>query len=472
MNKFIKTVSVTFSIFLSVSPSLSLLLSFPLHIRSFTMKHGTFLLLLCFTSFLSPPVASSLVFDVIDQTDRLENSLYYEPLVGRHHSDPDEGLTIPQLIESRGFKSQQHTVQTHDGYLLNHYRIVNPQIANPIKRPVVMFHGLLVSSSEFIINPGGHINETLLPGEYGNNLGFELAKQGYDVWLCNVRGNEYSSSHAWLKPTSREFWNFSKDEFIKHDLPDTLEYIQLMTNSSKLAYVGHSQGTHIMFGLLATQAKYNDIIEPFIALAPVATVKHVTTFLRVLANSRFLLRLIQEYNRFLKPQWIERHVANFCKSYRSKWCNEVVFLINGGVDSGQVNATRISTYLSILGYGTSTKNIVAWGQNVVSGTFSFFDYGYANNKQMYGTFTPPSYDLAKITNKHIALFTSMADNLADAKDVDILRASLKVTPVLDYLVPLPQFSHLDFAIGMDTGFFVNKKIFELLEAYKEAMVQG
>lgn len=436
------------------------------------MKCATPLSLLCINFFFASPVASSLVFNVIDQTDRLENALYYEPFKMNHRSDPDEGLTIPQLIESRGFNQQRHTVQTKDGYLLNHWRIINPQITNRVRRPVVMFHGLLVSSSEYIINPGGHVNETSLPGEYGNNLGFELAKQGYDVWLCNVRGNEYSRSHAWLKPTSREFWNFSKDEFIAYDLPDTLDYIQQETNSTKLAYVGHSQGTHIMFGLLATQAKYNEIIEPFIALAPVGTVKHVTTFLRILANTKLLLRLVGNFNSFGKPRWIESYAATFCKSYRSKWCNDAVFLLNGGVDSGQVNATRIPIYLSLLGYGTSTKNIVAWGQNVVSGSFSFFDYGYANNKQKYGTFTPPSYDVGKITNKHIALFSAMADNLADPKDVDILRASLKVPLLLDYTVPLPEFSHLDFAIGLDTGFFVNKKVFELLDSYKESMMQG
>ena len=384
-------------------------------------------------------------------------------------SDPDEGLTIPQLIESRGFQQQRFTVQTTDGYLLNHWRIINPIRGIQYKRPVVFFHGLMGSASEFIINPGGHINETLPDGKVGNNLGFELAKRGYDVWLCNVRGNEYSTGHAWLRTTSRAYWSFSKDEMIKYDLPETLDYIKKYTNATKLAYVGHSQGTHIMFGLLATQAKYNDLIEPYIALAPVGTVKYVETLLRILAQQKYLYKLERAFKRFLKPQWVEELAADFCKGIVSKFCGSLVFLINGGVDSGQVNSTRIPTYLSLIGYGTSTKNIAAWGQNVAAGRFIHYDYGYRGNKYLYGSFRPPEYNMAKITNKHMAFFSSLADNLGDVRDLNILRSTLRVKPAYDYVVPLKSFSHLDFAIGMDVGFYVYEKVIQFLDNYEDVM---
>lgn len=421
-------------------------------------------------------VLNTLLFLIITTSAScfLSNSRREDQLIGiqNYKRDPDDGLTIPQIIESRGFEYDSIILQTKDGYLLNHHRIINPVIGIKYKRPVVMFHGLLASASEYILNPGGHINETLPPGVIGNNLAFELAKRGYDVWLCNNRGNEYGTGHAWLKTSSKQFWNFSKDEFIKFDLPDTLEYIQKATNSTKLAYVGHSQGTHIMFGLLATQKKYNDIIEPFIALAPVGTVKHITALLRFLANQKYLYRLSREFKRFLKPEWVETHVANICRGHRSKFCANLVFLFNGGIDSGQLNNTRIPVYLSNLGYGTSTKNIVSWGQNVLAGRFNYYDYGYATNKQLYGTFQPPEYKLHLITNKHIALLSSVADNLGDPKDVDILRSKLKVKPVMDYVVPLADFSHLDFAIGKDVGYYVYRKVFELLKNYQNVMLDG
>lgn len=384
-------------------------------------------------------------------------------------TDPDEGLTIPQLIESRGFKQQRFTVQTTDGYLLSHWRIINPIIGIKYKRPIILWHGILASASQFIFNPGGHINETLDHQMVGNNLGFELAKRGYDVWLCNTRGNEYALGHAWLRTNTREYWNFSKDEFIKYDVPETLDFIKSFTNSSKLAYIGHSQGTHILFGLLASQPKYNDLIEPFIALAPIATVKHTSTILRVIANQKYIVRLIREFKRFLKPKWVEELAADFCKGIVSKFCTNLLFLFNGGIDSGQVNSTRIPTYLSLIGYGTSTKNIAHWGQNVVSGRFDYFDYGYRENKFKYGSFRPPEYNLGRITNKNIAFISSLADNLGDAKDLDTLRSTLKVKLVLDHVVPLKTFSHFDFAIGMDVGYYVHEKILQLLDKYKDAM---
>ena len=56
---------------------------------------------------------------------------------------------------------------------------------------------------------------------------------------------------------------------IQHDYPALIDYIREQTGSPTISYVGHSQGNFMMFGLLATQPHYNDVIKPFIALSPV-----------------------------------------------------------------------------------------------------------------------------------------------------------------------------------------------------------
>lgn len=207
--------------------------------------------------------------------------------------DPDVGRKTPELIESRGFICETHYVTTRDGYILGVHRIVNPKMAVN-KRPVILWHGLMASSLDFVSNsPGGNVDEPVQKGFTGNNLGFELSKRGYDVWMGNTRGNIYSRNHTKLDPEKDKiYWDFSFDEFIAYDVPAVVDYVQETTNSSKVGYIGHSQGTAIMFGLLSTQAKYNSIIEPFIALAPVTTVAHSSTAFNSLARRSWFRRLL------------------------------------------------------------------------------------------------------------------------------------------------------------------------------------
>ena len=92
------------------------------------------------------------------------------------------------------------------------------------------------------------------------------------MWLGNSRGNRYSSRH--LSPTPLNFWDFSFDEMAKYDLPAAFEYIVRVTGQ-KVHYVGHSQGTLIMFIALSMQlsAITNNLLS-YHALGPVAFLTH------------------------------------------------------------------------------------------------------------------------------------------------------------------------------------------------------
>lgn len=185
--------------------------------------------------------------------------------------DPDENRSTVELIESRGFNSEVHTVTTKDNYMLIVHRIVNPLCQDQRKPPVLLQHGILSSSADWVINsPGGGINDGPNVNDSGNNLGFLLSKACYDVWMSNSRGNIYSLRHRRINVKSSDFWKFSFDEMAQYDQPAFIDYILNVTGFDHMSYVGHSQGTTQMFALLSNSSEYSAKIKPFIALAPVA----------------------------------------------------------------------------------------------------------------------------------------------------------------------------------------------------------
>ena len=151
-------------------------------------------------------------------------------------NDPDLYRDVPALIVSRGFKSRKYEVTTKDGYILAVYRIINPFTKRKDAKPVMLQHGIISSGRDWIVNsPGGHVKEMFSQNDsvVGNNLGFELAKRGYDVWLANSRGNTYSRKHVKLSAQEPRFWDYSFDQMIKFDLPATIDFILNKTRHSK-----------------------------------------------------------------------------------------------------------------------------------------------------------------------------------------------------------------------------------------------
>ena len=63
--------------------------------------------------------------------------------------------------------------------------------------PVIFLqHGLLCSSTNWLTN---------LRTE---SFAYLLADKGFDVWMGNVRGNDYSRRHVSLSPDELKFWKF------------------------------------------------------------------------------------------------------------------------------------------------------------------------------------------------------------------------------------------------------------------------
>ena len=114
-------------------------------------------------------------------------------------------------------------IDTQDGYILDIYRIPGPRPESlttalgkvTSREPVLMVHGLFGTSLSYILNGPG-----LAPA-------FKLADTGrYDVWLLNLRGNEFSRKHNFYDPDiTKDYWEFSFEEMGDYDLTTAVSYI-------------------------------------------------------------------------------------------------------------------------------------------------------------------------------------------------------------------------------------------------------
>jgi lysosomal acid lipase/cholesteryl ester hydrolase len=178
-----------------------------------------------------------------------------------------------EKVINSGYEFEEHKVLTKDGYILSAWRIPRKigEKYSQTRLPVILQHGLLDDSW------------TWFALDAQDCLPIMLAKEGYDVWLTNSRGNIFSKEHIDPEYDSSSFrskyWNFTFHEMAMFDLPAFTEYIKNHTLHDKLRYVGHSQGTFQFFlsYLLNPQFIENNF-EKYATLGTVVTIFNIVIF--------------------------------------------------------------------------------------------------------------------------------------------------------------------------------------------------
>jgi len=136
------------------------------------------------------------------------------------------------IVTYRGYPFEEHVHQTSDGFLLALHRIPHGKNQAKTKRnkqgkgkpPVLLWHGFMMNSEVWVCQP-----------EEQNSLAFQLAEQGYDVWLANSRGNKYSCKHVQHTPQQDRYWKFGLDELVMIDVPETVDVSTLVLQVLRLA---------------------------------------------------------------------------------------------------------------------------------------------------------------------------------------------------------------------------------------------
>lgn len=370
----------------------------------------------------------------------------------------DSHLNATQLLQKYNYPVEEHTVLTPDGYILTLFRIPpKTQTRDVQKRPVVfLMHDLLGSADDWIL---------MGPGK---SLAYLLSDAGYDVWLGNARGNKYCRQHVSKHPALKEFWQFSNDEIALQDLPTMINRTLITTHQDKLHYIGHGQGVTVVLGLIAAKPEYNDKIATLHALAPMVYMTNVRSpLIKMIAPTSSLYERL--HHQFGHGQFhpanelIQTLGGSMCENEIG--CKNICSNLNfamAGVNMDALQPEIVPVIMAHLPAGTSTRTVKHFGQGVASHEFRKYDYGYENNKNVYGTPEPPKYEMSKV-HVPVAVYYSEEDWLAHPKDVKHLIKELP-NVMKTYQVPEEHFSHMDFQFSKTAPTVVYKELINNIES--------
>ncbi|XP_050081569.1 lipase 3-like [Anopheles aquasalis] len=371
----------------------------------------------------------------------------------------DGTMTTPQLIKKYGYQVENHEATSADGYIISLTRIPPSKPKHRHPYPILLVHGLLGSSGDYlVIGPN-------------NSIAYLLADRGYDVWLADMRGNRYSQKHVRLTTGSPDYWDFSWHEMGYYDLPAIIEYILRQTAAQKLIYIGHSQGTTVFFVMASARPEYNDKIARMYALSPAVCLKRlrspVTRWLIEHAN-----RLKELFDMFGVQQFLPHSALTYqlssiiCPmSDENNICMQIVSQMVGP-NPKMVDMMAMHIITGHDPAGASVKQMLHFAQIQRSGQFRQYDYGRRNNTVRYSHWKPPAYNLSAITAP-ITIFYALNDWLVDPRDVLRFARLLPNKPLIN-LVEDENFNHLDFVTAKNARSLVYEPILSDLQELDEA----
>lgn len=357
--------------------------------------------------------------------------------IGVKHDPKERYMNCSELIRSYGYVAEEYTVESGSGYLLTMMRIPR---AGSSGSPVLLVHGL-----------AGSCDVYLTSGK--KSLAFLLADASYDVWLLNVRGNVYSKKHIYLSSNDPAFWKFSFHQIGTEDLPAAVDFILRKTQQTKLAYVGHSQGTTSAYIMLALNSTYNEKLSVMISLAPEGwTSQMFSPIPHLLAKFRKAIQKALEalgIYQFLPVTALSDIITKdiFGSSPLLSAIFETVWFLVWGFNFKQIDLQNVQNQIGHFSGGSSMYQVYHYLQGIQSGDFKQYDFGKAKNVEVYGVSVPPAYPVDRITCK-MFFFYSHNDWLSNYADQQKLTA--RVQNVMgEYNVV--GFNHINYCWARDAG---------------------
>ncbi|XP_024959736.1 triacylglycerol lipase 2-like [Cynara cardunculus var. scolymus] len=343
------------------------------------------------------------------------------------------------LVETEGYMCEEHKVTTKDGYILSMQRIPMERGGKKAdKPPVLLQHGVLMDGGTWVLNT---------PDE---SLGFILADNGFDVWIANTRGTNFSRGHTSLSPSDPEYWDWSWDELVAFDLPASVQFVHDQTGQN-LHYVGHSLGTLIAFSAFSKDQTLN-MLRSAVLLSPIAYLGQMSSTLARAGADAFLgeaLYWLGLHEFAPRGKAVVDLLSVICKMPDND-CSDLMTSFTG--QNCCVNSSMTDKFLEHEPQSTSTKNMIHLAQMIRTGTITMYDYGNADdNQKHYGQLTPPVYDMGSIP-KDFPMYLSHGgrDKLSDVEDVKTLLKNVNDHDPDKLVVQYKEdYAHADFVFAVN-----------------------
>ncbi|XP_048526593.1 lipase 3 [Dendroctonus ponderosae] len=362
-------------------------------------------------------------------------------------------MTVPEIIRNTGYPIITYKVRTQDDFHLTVFRIPG---VNPTKPPIFMLHGVQSTSGMFV-------------GLGKRSIAFQLADAGYDVWLGNYRGTEYSEGHQSLNVTQKEFWDHSVDEIAKYDVPAMLQLVQYHSGAKgKTVYIGHSLASSVAMMFASERPAFAEsLVSLFIFVGPAYKMTHMRSPYRMffplfypaleITGALNVVQIVSRGHsrRLTRPTCMASPVIMM-------GCVAMVNMFIGPLT--EIAPETLPVYFNQLPGGTSLKTLTFLREST-KGNFRKYDYGPGKNRFLYGSKTPPDYDISKITVP-IFLIYARSDWATTKQDaLELYKQLPQAIRAGIYGVEKLNFNHNDFFFGRNADELVNKPLMEIIDKF-------
>ncbi|CAI2371526.1 unnamed protein product [Moneuplotes crassus] len=354
--------------------------------------------------------------------------------------DGDTDLSV--RCDRYGFGYEEYQVTTEDGYINTLMRIpyAPDNQGVPNKPPIYLIPDVFLTAEMF----------THLGPE--NSPAFNLASQGFDVWISNQRGTIHSQDHVELDPDDPDsgYWDYDLVSY-RQDYMADITAIKDSTGYGTVGVLGFHNGAAALAYAMALEPEYFNenanvgVLMAFVpsyahSNAPVFGIASYTTGMNNMLASLGVNVMSPAALTFIH-RTICVNIPLICSFIDGIWNGE----INPFTDtiSGIQNRYLLNRDI----FPPRLNNHLT--QSFASGEVTFYDYGPEENLERYGSEDPPLIPFED-TNNPVAMFMASLD-LSYGHEDDEWYADLIGDDLVFY--QYYEMSHYGFIIG-DTQLYL------------------